>query len=183
MARKSKTGKHGSGDRPETRDNAPSSAAPEEEEYKVGPGRPPKHTRWKKGQSGNPKGAKRKKPPIHPDLRALFLRSFNRKAKMTDSDRERLVTMFDAGMQQLAVQFAKGDRYARRDTFMILEKFGPEFLKPSTAPDGTLPADRQAILDAYVERQTQGKNSSASSPAIAPPELLDDDAPDEPRES
>ena len=33
MARKSKIGKHGSGDGPETRDNAPASVPPAEEEY------------------------------------------------------------------------------------------------------------------------------------------------------
>ena len=31
-----------------------------DQEYKVGPGRPPKEHRFKPGQSGNPKGAKRK---------------------------------------------------------------------------------------------------------------------------
>ena len=35
--------------------------------------------------------------------------------------------------------------------------------------------ERQAILDAYVARQTQ-KASSAPSPLLAPSELLDDDA-------
>ena len=64
-------------------------------------------------------------------------------------------------MEQLSVQFAKGDRHARRDVFWIIEKFGPEFLTTRTAPDQTLPADLQAILDAYVERRTQGNNASA----------------------
>ena len=31
-----------------------------EQEYNVGPGRPPKEHRFKPGQSGDPKGAKRK---------------------------------------------------------------------------------------------------------------------------
>ena len=179
MARKSKTKKHGSGDRPEMRDNVSPSAPPAEEEYKVGPGRPPKEYRWKPGQSGNPKGAKRKEPSLLPDLKELFQRAFNQKVKMTQGERERLITMWDAGMQQLAVQFAKGDRHARRDAFWIIEKLGPEFLTPKRAPDETLAADRQAILDAYVARQMQGNASSAPSPVLAPPELLDDDAPDE----
>ena len=37
----------------------------------------------------------------------------------TQGERQRLLTMWDAGMQQLAVQFAKGDRHARRDVFWI----------------------------------------------------------------
>jgi Family of unknown function (DUF5681) len=179
MARKPKTETQGSGDRPETRDNVSPSVPPVEEEYKVGPGYPPKEYRWKPGQSGNPKGAKRKKPSLLPDLKELFLRAFNRKAKLTEGEREELVTMWDAGMQQLAVRFAKGDRYARRDAFWIIEKLGPEFLTPKKAPDEPLAADRQAILDGYFERRTQEKYSSAPCPVIAPPELLDDDAPGE----
>ena len=182
MTRKSKPGNHGSGDRPKAPDKGSSSAALEEEEYKVGLGRPPKECQWKKGQSGNPKGAKRKQPALLPDLQEILLRAFDRKVKMTDGERERQLTRWETGMEQLSVQFAKGDRYARRDVFWIIEKFGPEFLKPPTAPDQAFPANLQTILDAYVERRTQAKNSSASSPVIAPPELLDDDAPDKPKD-
>ena len=179
MARKSKTKKHGSGDRPEMRDNASPSAPPIEEEYKVGPGRPPKEYWFKPGQSGNPKGAKRKKPSLIPDLKELLQRAFNQKVKVTQGERQRLITMWDAGMQQLAVQFAKGDRNARRDAFWIIEKLGPEFLIPEKALDETLSTDRQAILNDYVEQQTQQTASSAPTPVLAPPELLDDDASDE----
>ena len=68
MARKSKIGKHGSGDEPETRDNAPASVPPAEEKYRVGPGRPPKEHQWQPGKSGNPRGAKRKRRSLIPEL-------------------------------------------------------------------------------------------------------------------
>jgi hypothetical protein len=35
--------------------------ADDQHEYKVGPGRPPLHTRFQKGQSGNPGGRSKKK--------------------------------------------------------------------------------------------------------------------------
>jgi hypothetical protein len=152
--------------------------APSSAEYKVGPGRPPKQFQFKPGQSGNPKGAERKAPSLIPDLKEVFERAFNQKAKVTQGERERVITMWQAGMQQLSVQFAKGDRHARRDAFWIAEKLGSEFLTPKKAFDGTLAANRQAILDAYV-RQTLQKASSAPSPVFAPPELLDDDTPDD----
>ena len=41
-------------------DSAPAQPETSDQEYKVGPGRPPKEYRFKPGQSGNPKGAKRK---------------------------------------------------------------------------------------------------------------------------
>ena len=45
--------------------------------------------------------------------------------------------------------------------------------------DEILAGDRQAILDAFVARQPHRKVSAAPSPVFAPPELLDDDTPDE----
>jgi hypothetical protein len=73
----------------------------------------------------------------------------------------------------------QGDRHARRDTFWIAERLGSEFLTPKKAFDETLAGDHQAILDAYVARQTHLKVFAAPSPVFAPPELLDDDTPDE----
>jgi Family of unknown function (DUF5681) len=181
MTRKSKAQDHG-GDSSLARHNDAHSSEPpaKANEYKVGPGCPPKEFQFKPGQSGNPKGAKRRPRSILPDLKAIFEGAFNKKVKITDGERERMITLWDAGMQQLARQFAKGDRYARRDAFWIAERLGSEFLTPQKAFDGTLAADRQAILDAYVERQMQGNVSAAPSPVIAPAELLDDDAPDKP---
>jgi hypothetical protein len=179
MARKSKIQHHGSDNKPDMRNNAFPSGPPAEEEYKVGPGRPPKEHQFKPGQSGNPKGAKRKSRSLITDLKELFERTFNQKAKVTQGERERVITMWAAGMQQLSIQFAKGERHARRDAFWIAEKLGSEFLTPKKAFDETLAGDRQAILDAYVARQTHLQVSAAPSPVFAPPELLDDDAPHE----
>ena len=52
------------------------------EEYRVGPGRPPKEYQFKPGQSGNPKGAKRKPPSIAPDLKLLLERALSNNASM-----------------------------------------------------------------------------------------------------
>jgi uncharacterized protein DUF5681 len=179
MARKSKSQHHGSDNKPGMRSDAFPSGAPAEEEYKVGPGRPPKEHRFKPGQSGNPKGAKRKAPSLIPGLKELFDRAFNQKVKVTRGEQEQSITMLAAGLQQLSIQFAKGDWHARRDAIWIAEKLGSDFLTPKEAFDETLAGDRQAILDAYVARQTHRKVSAAPSPVFAPPELMDDDTPDE----
>ena len=178
MARQPKIKKHGSDNKAEMRNNAFPSAPAAEEEYKVGPGRPPKEHQWKPGQSGNPEGAKRKKPSLVPELKEQFERVFSQKLKVTQGDRQRLITRWVAGLEQLSIQFAKGDRHARRDVFYFAERLGVDLLTPTKASDETLSTDRQAILDAYVERRMQEKASSAASPVLAPPELLDD-APDE----
>jgi hypothetical protein len=63
---------------------------------------------------------------------------------VTQGERERVITMWAAGMRQLSVQFAKGDRHARRDAIWIAERLGAEFLTPKKAFDETFPADRRA---------------------------------------
>jgi len=148
-------------------------------EYKVGPGRPPLEYRFKPGQSGNPKGAKRKPLSLIPDLKQIFERAFNQKVTVTQGERERVITMWEAGMRQLSIQVAKGDRHARRDAFWIAERLGSEFLTAKKAFDETPARDHQAILDAYVARQTSPKSSAAQVPVLAPPELLDDDKPED----
>jgi Family of unknown function (DUF5681) len=178
MARKPKIQNHGSDNNPDMRNNAFPSGPPAEE-YKVGPGRPPKEHQFKPGQSGNPKGAKRKAPSLIARLKELFEHAFSQKVKVTRGEQEQSITMWAAGLQQLSIQFAKGDRHARHDAFWIAEKLGSEFLTPKKAFDETLAGDCQAILDAFVARQTHRNDSAAPSPVFAPPELLDDDTPDE----
>jgi hypothetical protein len=175
MTRKSNNRNQGSNNLPR---NVSSSSAPAGEEYKVGPGRPPKEHQWKPGQSGNPKGAKRKKRSLIPELKEQFERVFSQKLKVTQGDRHRIITRWVAGLEQLSIQFAKGDRHARRDVFYFAEKLGVDLLTSTKASEETLSADHEAILDAYVERRVQEKTLYAPSPVLAPPELLDD-APDE----
>jgi hypothetical protein len=177
MARKSKIQKDGTVGKRDIPNNVSPSAPSTEEEYKVGPRRPPKEYQWKPGQSGNPKGAKRKKPSLIPQLKKEFERVFSQKLKVTQGDRQQFISRWVAGLEQLSIQFAKGDRHARRDVFYFAERLGGDLVN-STASDAILSADHQAILDAYVERRMQEKDLYASSPVLAPPELLDD-APDE----
>jgi hypothetical protein len=87
--------------------------------------------------------------------------------------------MAEAGIKQLIAQFARGDRHARRDVFAYAEMLGIDLITSHrTAIEEALALDHQAILDAYVARQTQGTAPSKRSPVFAPPELLDDDLPD-----
>jgi hypothetical protein len=176
MTRKGKGKGHGSDNTPDMHNNV-SSAPSAEEEYRVGPGRPPKEHQFKPGQSGNPKGRKRKKRSLIPELKEEFERVFSKKLRATQGDREQFITRWVAGLEQLSIQYAKGDRHARRDVLYFAERLGVDLLN-SKPPDATLCADHQAILDAYVERRTQEKALRASSPVLAPPELLDD-APNE----
>ena len=101
------------------RSDAPLTTDPPDQEYRVGPGRPPKEYQFKPGQSGNPKGARRKSTSIELDLKALFERALSGKVTLRQGEQEKIITKAAAGIEQLVHQFAKGDRYARRDLLAL----------------------------------------------------------------
>ena len=141
------------------RPNAPSlKTDPSDQDYRVGPGRPPKEYQFKPGQSGNPKGARRKPRSIAPDLKALFERALSGKVTLRQGEQEKIITKAAAGIEQLVNQFAKGDRHARRDLFALAARLGVdlvagpgEALAQSVA--AALSANDQALLDDYVRRR------------------------------
>ena len=126
------------------------------EAYRVGPGRPPREYQFKPGQSGNPKGARRKAPSIVPDLKAVLERALSKKVTLRQGERERIVTMATAGIEHLVAQFAKGDRHARRDVFDLAQKFGVDITagqgKAVERAQTDLTADDQALLADYLQR-------------------------------
>jgi hypothetical protein len=146
-------------------------------EYRVGPGCPPKQFQFKPGQSGNPMGAKLRKPSIAPDLKALLKCALSKKVKLRQGEKEQIVTKAAAGIEQLVNQFARGDRHARRDLITVADTLGVDLgASQRNAIEEALASNHQAILDAYTARQKDMKALSRSSPVFAPPELLDDDS-------
>ena len=159
-------------------DSASAQTETSDQEYKVGPGRPPKEHQFKPGQSGNPKGAKRKPKSIAPDLKLALERALNKPIKLKQGEKERLVTMAVAGIEQLVAQYVKGDHHARRDLIALAEKFGVDLMAgQQQAIQEALATDHEAILRTYVERQYDKVVTRA--PVFAPPELLDDDPEDQ----
>lgn len=159
-------------------DSASAETKTSDPEYKVGPGRPPREHQFPKGQSGNPKGAKRKPKSMATDLKVALESALKKTAKVKQGDKERIMTMAVAGMEQLAVQFAKGDRYARRDLIALADKLGVDLMAGERqAIQEALATNHEAILRTYVERQRD--KVSAPEPVFAPPELLDDEPDDQ----
>jgi hypothetical protein len=133
------------------------SDAPSSDAYRVGPGRPPKDHQFKPGQSGNPKGAKRKDRSLAPDLKAVLERALGQKVTLRQGEKERIVTMATAGIEQLVAQFAKGDRWARRDILDLAHRLGVDLTASrenaiELAPATDVAADDEALLADYLRR-------------------------------
>ena len=77
-----------------------------EGEYKIGRGRPPLHSRFKKGQSGNPRGPRRNNLP------ALLGAALDEPVVVTTGGESRRITKREAVIAQLVDEFS-GRQFAR----------------------------------------------------------------------
>ena len=76
-----------------------------EHDYEVGHGKPPRHTRFIKGQSGNPRG----RPPGAKNLRTLLSEALNETVIVTENGGRRKVTKRQAIITQLVNRSATAD--------------------------------------------------------------------------
>jgi Family of unknown function (DUF5681) len=149
-----------------------------EEEYRVGPGRPPKAFQFKPGRSGNPKGAKRKEPSIATDLKALFERALSKTVKLRQGEKEQIVTKAAAGIEQLVNQFAKGDRHARRDLIALADKLGIDLAAGrSKAIEEAVTADDEAVLADFLQRHGGGRDHCGAGINAGLPQSKDSEDP------
>ena len=112
------------------------------EDYEVGYRRPPKHTRLKPGQSGNPQG--RPKKTNDPDV--LVERLLNKKIRVTDKDGvERTLTFIELYLERLAHHSLNGKPFA-------LKLFHPLVMKYKDPEELVIdPEDEEALAD-YLRR-------------------------------
>lgn len=118
--------------------------------YEVGYGKPPVHSRFKKGRSGNPRG----RPKGARDLHALIERGLDGKIIVIEGGRRREVTRREALVMRMLDAAMKGDHKAQQALLKIdTEKARMvEVLARETAAlaaDDQDDATDRAILDAF----------------------------------
>jgi len=83
-------------------------------DYAVGYGRPPRHTRYEKGRSGNPKG----RPSGSKNMSTLFTEALNETVIIAENGGRRKISKRQAIVKQIVNKAAKGDW---RCTKLLLE--------------------------------------------------------------
>lgn len=95
--------------------------ADEDDDYEVGYGKPPKHTQFQKGRSGNPNG----RPKATKKTQKAILEDIaNRQVTMSVSGKQTSVTMLEAVYLRLADGALKGEKGAIKTFIELLRENG-----------------------------------------------------------
>lgn len=99
---------------------------PPEGDYEVGYGKPPKHTQFKKGQSGNPSGKAKKEA----SLRAALDKILNTKVSVAKNGQQVRMTKLEAALEMLVQKAMQGSHLHLKLLMQIIEMgeapLGPE---------------------------------------------------------
>jgi hypothetical protein len=113
-------------------------------DYPVGYGRPPQHSQFKPGQSGNPKG----RPKGHLNVRTVVEKALNERIEIKEGDRTRWVSKLDGVVVNVVNKALRGDPKSQnmlttllRSTRMTHETPEPTMTEPVTAHDDEILAD------------------------------------------
>ena len=115
-------------------------------DYDVGYGKPPRHTRFPKGQSGNPGGRKKGSRALKTDLDEALRATLT----ITVGGKKRRGTTQALTMYALAIRSATGDlRASKQLTDLVLAVFGAG---DRTGSDSKLSKQDQELLDRLLQR-------------------------------
>ena len=124
---------------------------------KVGPGKPPRRTQFKKGQSGNPSG----RPKGSRNLDKLIMEAAERRIPVNIDGKSRRISMVQASVWNLAIQAARGDQRATAAFLDRIEEIEAraEATKPTEYPLSD--ADLEVIRTVYDRLQKPTKDQEA----------------------
>lgn len=108
----------------------------DEKGYEVGYGKPPKPTRFMKGQSGNPNG----RPRGAKNITTLFTKALKERVIVTENGRRRSISKQEALVKHLVNKALSGDRRLLQlllDEVHVIEARAESSASGETVPDET----------------------------------------------
>jgi Family of unknown function (DUF5681) len=113
----------------------------DESAYAVGYGKPPRHSRFEPGQSGNPRG----RLPGSKNLSSLLKKALDEPVIVVENNRRRRIAKREAIVKQFVNQSAKGDLKATQLLLSILRDLEGRAEPGSADADKITEADQQII--------------------------------------
>jgi len=113
-------------------------------DYEVGFGKPPVHSQFKKGQSGNVRG----RPKGKQNLVTVINRALNEKIQIVEKGRRKSITKLEAAVKQLCNKAAQGDARSIQQVMSLGDLIGMETPKDIVQ----LNNDETAVMAALLKR-------------------------------
>jgi hypothetical protein len=123
------------------------------DDYEVGYGKPPKHTRFRKGQSGNPRGRAKNTRNLKTELRSVLDETLS----LSMAGREVKLSARKAMLLALRNKALKGDTRAIGLMVTMLERLLPETLMEEV--QNTVARDDLAIFAEAIDRHVAARMS------------------------
>jgi hypothetical protein len=114
----------------------------------VGYGRPPVHTRFKPGQSGNPRGRRKGQRNVH----TVVDEALSQRITIREGNRTRSVTKLDAVIVTMVNGALKGDAKAQAALMAIMRSLGMTDEPPPATKAEPFTADDQSLIADYFRR-------------------------------
>ena len=121
-------------------------------DYEVGYGKPPRHTRFKKGQSGNPRG----RPSGSKNLATVLSEALNELVIVAENGGRRKITKRQAIITQLVNQSAKADWRATKILLDILQAIESRS-EPAAAETSSFSEADEKVLEQLRARFSKGE--------------------------
>jgi hypothetical protein len=123
-------------------------------DYEVGYGRPPRHSRFRTGESGNPNG----RPKGASNLATLLERALNERVVVSENGKRKRITKREAVLMQLVNKAASGD--PKSIQLLLTEMRLVEGREPSPAESLLFDeTDREVIRHLYERLRHSGAES------------------------
>lgn len=128
-------------------------------DYEVGYGRPPKETRFKKGQSGNPCGRSKGTKNLKTDL----LEELNESITIREGEKTRTISKQRALLKAMMSKSLKGDAPATANMLRLMA----QCLDPTgdTGDEAPLTREEREVIMAYTERLLRDQDDAGGESA------------------
>jgi hypothetical protein len=139
--------------------SAPDESNETDDDYEVGYGKPPKHARFKKGQSGNPSGRKKKRESA---IRAQLIELLTENIPIKEGGKRRNSPGIVVVVKQLLVQALKGDKKTALQLYKLATDLGVLDLLPEGKEDFDMSIltreEDETLIEAYhLMNKVRGK--------------------------
>ena len=117
--------------------------------FSVGYGKPPAHTQFKRGQSGNPKGRRKGQR----NVRTVVEEALNQRIRIREGDRTRSLTKLDGVILTMITGALKGDAKALASLIAFMRSLGMTGEPPAANDQKPFTADDESLIADFLWRQ------------------------------